>query len=417
MTRPKVDNAPGLIWRPFQDGWEARWQARTDLIARGFEPKSQRVWTGIEPTRVEASHISDICNRLQDEMKIFGRGGLPMPATTFDGTLKSLINCYQTDPNSRYHKKRYSTRRNHDSLLRRIAERHGLEEIKDIKARTILAWYEEWSDHGRMPATWQSIRGLLRVLFSFGFALLEDPECDRLCRVMGSRALQFEAPKSRNQAITADQATAVRKEARDHFGWHSMALAQALQFELMLRQKDVIGEWVPLSEPGLSDITWKNQKWIRGLRWEEIDENFILIHTTSKRQKILEVDLRLAPMVMEEFGLIADMPTSELVRSMLPATGALVYNTITAAPWGDSEFRRKWRKVANRAGIPPYVFNMDSRAGGITEASDAGADMEHIRQAATHSDIAMTQKYNRNTVAKVSNVMRIRVEGRNKPKT
>jgi hypothetical protein len=33
-------------------------------------------------------------------------------------------------------------------------------------------------------------------------------------------------------------------------GWHSIALAQAIQFDCALRQKDVIGEWVPESEPG-----------------------------------------------------------------------------------------------------------------------------------------------------------------------
>ena len=44
----------------------------------------------------------------------------------------------------------------------------------------------------------------------------------------------------------------------------------------MLRQKDVIGEWVPRSEPGPSDI-WNSdgEKWLRGLRWQEIDGNLI----------------------------------------------------------------------------------------------------------------------------------------------
>lgn len=415
---PRVNNAPGIIWRPYKDGWEARWQARTDIIDRGFEPKSMRLWTGAAPTEAEAAQISDTCNRMQDEMKIFGRGGIPV-ANPFDGTMRSLLNCYQTDPDSRYHKRRYSTRRNTDTLLRRISERHGHEQLIDIKARTIIGWQKEWSDDGRMLATWHAIRGLLRVLFSFGFAILEDTECDRLCRVMGSSALQFEAPKPRRQTMTADHAAAVRQTANHWFGWPCIAMAQAFQFEVMLRQRDVIGEWVPLAEEGTSDVTWKGQKWIRGIRWSEIDENMILIHTTSKKQKPLEFDLRLAPMVMEEFGRYLGVDPSLVTRDLLPASGPIVISTVTGMPYDAGEYRRKWRLIANKAELPRAVKNMDSRSGGITEAAEYGAPKDHIKSAATHSNIQTTEGYIRGKAAAnaTANVARIRVEGRNKPKT
>jgi hypothetical protein len=87
-----------------------------------------------------------------------------------------------------------------------------------------------------------------------------------------------------------------------HFGWPSIALAQAFQFECTLRQKDVIGELVPLSEPGVSLVVIRNQKWLRGIVWQEIDQNLILKHVTSKKQKLTEVDLKLAPMVIEELA-------------------------------------------------------------------------------------------------------------------
>lgn len=425
---PRINNAPGLIWRPYQGGWEARWQARTDLINKGFEPKSMRVWTGTEPTEAEAAHISDTCNRMQDEMKIFGRGGLPA-ANPFDGTLRTLINCYQTDSASNYHKKRYSTRRNHDTLLRRISARHGHEEIRDIKARTILEWYEEWSDHGRMLSTWQAIRGSLRVLFSFGFAILEDPECDRLCRVMGSRALQFEMPIVKKQALTAAQAEAVRKTAREFFGWDCIALGQAIQFEAILRQRDVIGEWIPLSEPGVSDVTWRGQKWIRGIRWSEIDENLVLRHVTSKRQKLLVFDLKLAPMVIEELQIMVgvqpllhvDEATKKVIvnRHLLPASGPIVISTVTGMPYDATEYRRKWRLIADHAGLPKSVKNMHSRHGGISEAIRAGASKNDVRGAATHSNISTTEGYIEDgvDVEATANVARIRIAGRNKPKT
>jgi hypothetical protein len=77
IVKPRVENAPGLTWRAKGAGWEAIWRARQDLVARGFRPKNQRIWLGIAPTDIEAVHISSRCRRLQDEMLIFGRGGLP----------------------------------------------------------------------------------------------------------------------------------------------------------------------------------------------------------------------------------------------------------------------------------------------------------------------------------------------------
>ena len=225
------------------------------------------------------------------------------------------------------------------------------------------------------------------------------------------------ALKPRVERLTADQAVALRAKAHGK-KWHTMALAQSLQFELMLRQKDVIGEWVPMSEPGISPVADTTKgKWLMGLRWDEIDENMILRHNTSKRGKDIEVDLKLAPMVLEELALHSQTPIGKLTRAALPASGPMIICEITGVPYTTAEFRRKWRIAADLAGIPKAVRNMDSRAGAISEATDAGADLEHVRHAATHSDIGMTQRYSRGSVEKVAGVSKTRVAFRNKPKT
>lgn len=192
---PKIEDAPGLIWRPHGRGWEARWQCRTDLVAKGFSPKSTQLWVGAEPSAKDAAFISDNCRRLQDEMLIFGRGGLPTTINPFDGSLRSLINCYQTDPDSPYQKNRFYTRQGRDNMLKRIAKRHAHEELRDIKARVLLAWHKEWSADGTMLATGSSFIGQLRALFSFGATLLEDPECERLCGV--TQKMRFPGTKAR----------------------------------------------------------------------------------------------------------------------------------------------------------------------------------------------------------------------------
>jgi hypothetical protein len=264
----------------------------------------------------------------------------------------------------------------------------------------VLRWHEIWSKGGKI-AMGHAMVSMFRTLCSFGVTMLEDRECERLSGVL--HKMKFKVPRPRETRLTAEQVIAIRAEAHRR-GQHSIALAQALQFELMLRQKDVIGEWVPQSEPLISPFLYGTRKWVKGLRWSEIDQNLILRHTTSKRQKDIEVDLKLAPMVMEELALIGDRPER----------GPVIIRESTKRPYDADEFRRLWRGIATAVGVPKTVRNMDSRAGGISEATDAGADLEHVRHAATHSDIGMTQKYSRAGAEKTRNVMLLRVAHRNK---
>jgi hypothetical protein len=414
-NRPVIENAPGLTWRPCKEGWEARWRPRADLVARGYPPTPRRLWAGTEPTDAERAHISDQCRDYQADMLVFGRGGFPLVAT-FDGTLRSLIGCYQADPDSTYQRVRFRTREHYRSLMLRIDADYGDDLLGSIKARDLLRWHENWTKRGVAMA--HSVMGMLRTLVNFGAIYLEDPECERLSGVLAK--MRFKVAKPRETRLTAEQANAVRAMAHK-MGRPSIALAQAFQFEVMLRQKDVIGEWVPRSEPGMSDVTHLGDKWLWGIRWSEIDQNLILRHTTSKRGKNIEVNLRLAPMVMEEINLLFNQAKEIGTKTgseeiTLPASGPIIVCEFSGRPWTTHEFRRWWRKVADACSIPKNIKNMDSRAGAISEATDAGAELEHVRHAATHGDIAMTQRYSRGNVEKVAQVMKRRAEYRNKPR-
>jgi len=408
MTKlvPEIPNAPGLTWRPRKNGWECRWQARTDLIKRGYIPKSARLFSGPPEEYTDPVVIAFIQSRstiLQDEMLAWARGGIPRaPVSNYDGTLTALAGSYQSDQDSPYRKLRYQSRVHYDSLLRKIVTEHGFLKISEIKARIVLRMHEGWMEGGKVAMA-HALIGMLRTLAGFGATILEDEECARLSGVLSH--MRFTMAKPRNERLTAEQAAAIRAEAHRR-GLHSLALAQAIQFECMLRQKDVIGEWVPMTEPGLSDVTDGNSKWLRGIRWEEIDPNLVLRHVTSKRQKAVEIPLANAPMVAEEFA--------NLIR---PASGPIVVDERTGKPWQVHLFRKRWREIADACGVPKSVRNMDSRAGAISEATDAGADLEHVRHAATHSDISMTQRYSRAGAEKTANVMRIRAEHRNKKGT
>jgi site-specific recombinase XerD len=126
--------------------------------------------------------------------------------------------------------------------------------------------------------------------------------------------------------------------------------------------------------------------------------------------------LAAAEMVMEELALSVELPADQLTRSLFPASGPIVICDTSGIPWSANEYRRKWRIVANHAGVPKTVRNMDSRAGAITEATEAGADLEHVKHAATHSDISQTQRYSRGANEKIASVQKTRIEFRKKEK-
>lgn len=263
----------------------------------------------------------------------------------FDGTLNSLITEYKTDPDSYYQKIRRRSRQTYDGLMRRLGEDYGTVRLGRIKARTLTQWHAKWSTNGRLAIA-QSLIGMLRMLLRYGATLLEDPECFRLTVVL--RAMKFPKGKTDKARMTAEYAIAIREMAH-RCGLHSIAIAQAFQFDGKLSQTEVIGEYVPLTETGDSDTIDRNEKWLRGLRWEEIGKDWVLRHVTSKGP--IEVNLRTARMVLEELRRLGDFPTS----------GPIVTCEYSLRPWHPPAFRRTWRKIADAAGVPSNVFNTDSR--------------------------------------------------------
>lgn len=350
------------------------------------------------------AHSQELAPRCGPNPPFDAQGGFstaPAPIT-----FEVLIAAYKADPISNYRKARYCTRRHYDTLCRRLVSDIGHLPLASFRYRDIVAHHGRWTTESGVSMA-HALIGMVRTVVNFGLVMLEDPECQRLALVLHQTKFKMAPP--RTERLTAEQAEDIREYAsRPGLRLRSIALAQAIQFEAILRQRDVIGEWVPLDEPGDSDVIdhTRGLKWLRGLRWEEIDSNFVLRHVTSKRQKPVTVDLRLAPMVMLQFGIMYGKPRS------LPQHGPVIISERSGLPWHASEFRRKWREIADECGVPKSVKNMDSRSGAISEATDAGVDLEHIRHAATHSDIKMTMRYSRGAEEKTANVQRIRAEFR-----
>lgn len=406
---PKIEGAPGLAWRSRADGrLVALWVCRADIVKRGYTLKTQQVWAGLADELADTARalIVGACRRLQDEMLGWAREGT-LDQPRFDGSVKSLIETYRRDADSPYHKLRFRTRRTYDVHLAVLEREVGARHLAALRGKDFLRWYEAWRD-GDHPYRAHARITTVRLLLSFGI-VLEFDHCARLKTILGE--MQFEQGAPRSEALTAAQAVAIRKAAHE-IGRPSIALAQAMQFELMLRQKDVIGEWVPLDEPGLSSVTASGLKWLYGVDWSEVGQDLVLRHRMSKsnKKKLLEFDLKTYPMVVEE---LATIPQER-------RAGPMIKEEPGELPWLSAKgFRDAWRRAADRAGVPRSLQNRDSRAGGITEASDAGGDLDTVRHHAGHSDGRTTERYSRGGLQRRSNLAVLRVAARagNKPKT
>ena len=202
----------------------------------------------------------------------------------------------------------------------------------------------------------------VRRVISFGVTLGFD-DCMRADNLLGK--LRFESPPARDQKLTRDQMEAIRAKAHE-MGLHSIALTTVLQFELALRQKDCVGEWAP-GAVGDGGLVHNGRRWVNGLIWSDIDADMILRKVPTKTRKKgirVEHDLKLYPTVMAE---LARIPRERRL-------GPVVISETTSEPYKHRTFTVTWRRVADAAGLPPEVKNMDARAGAISEAYDRGAE-------------------------------------------
>jgi hypothetical protein len=360
-VKPSHVDAPGLIYRLRQSGWVLSWSPRSDLAERGFSLKSDenrknkqvRLWPPsaatehpLEPTIEEWEGIGAWCRRYQAEMLQWARGGVPDdPLSIFDGTIKSLSKIYQTDRDSPFHNLRHVSYTNYTQRLMVIEAVLGAVRVKDIGFRDLKGWFDAFAEPevlgGKMKkARAYSLMNMVKELLKFGALVLpETSGCLKLVQLLcsppakGRRALLTFPGRQRKSKvfITYEQAKAVCEEARRQ-SVHSLALAQALMFEAGVRQKDIIGEWVPRGDAGVTDVVRGQRKWLIGMRWEEVGDDWIWTHRLSKsihgqssimdleEGKTEEFDLRAYPMVMEELRWLQKCDTAFSVETSLDGT-------------------------------------------------------------------------------------------------
>jgi hypothetical protein len=396
-----IGEAPGFEWRTRKNGQRvAYWIAPKKAVTAGFTPRTFK----FSPDLSEHA-IAQQCRRLSAEAAEWLSQEQRSIAPKFDGSVGSLIKVYQTEPLSKFSKVKWNTRHTYTKQFRLLDRMVGQRQLHALSARDFERWYSEF----RKPAypggperisRAHYLMTLFRMIITFG-TKLEIAQCVRLRSVLS--AMEFENSRPRTSLITYDMVKAFCIEAR-RSGRLSLALSTAIQFECALRQRDVIGEWQQCDDQAKAHGP-AGKHWTTGLLWgEHIDRNLVMTKKTSKSRFIeqVEIDWKLCPLIMEQMQYV---PPERRV-------GPVIVSEQTGLPYFPDAFCSNWRAIARRAGIADNVWNMDARSGAITEASTAGADDAHLRSLATHKSLKMTQRYNRPTLEKNTQVARLRVAHR-----
>jgi hypothetical protein len=126
--------------------------------------------------------------------------------------------------------------------------------------------------------------------------------------------------------------------------------------------------------------------------------SIVLRKETTKAAAIAAHDLKLGPLVL---AVIERVPAENRV-------GPLIIDETAGRPHAEHACARECREVARKAGIPDAVWNMDARAGGISEADGAGADLDMIRSAVGHTQASTTARCLRGTIGKSRTVAQLR---------
>lgn len=390
--------APQLVW----DRGVPIWRATRAAIKTGFPTKR----VNLSAFANNEAALLARCHRLTAEMNEWLSGRRDR-AVAFDGTIRSVINFYQLDPDSPYHPIEASSRHPYDVYARMIADTVGERRVDAVDGRDLRRWYAEWSaplEHGGKPRLAAARMAVIVLKNALTFAATcRKAGCAELREILSQ--IRFTGPRSRTEAPTATEIVAARKAAHG-IGHSASALAYALQFEGAMRQWDVVGKWVPLTDKRPSLIIDGTSKWI-GPMWSQIDD-MIFRYTPAKTQftsgATVTLDLRMLPMVVEE---LARLPEDA-------RRGPLIVNPRTGLPYRNWYYGEIWRKVRKIAGIRKEVWNRDIRAGAVTEGRQAAAPSDDLAKTAGHTNKRTTAIYDRDRLEAARRVAQARAAYRGK---
>jgi hypothetical protein len=416
-SMPPPGKAPGLKrGRKRRPYWIARLLVRD---AMDFPDKCIPL-----PADADDVTLAELCHehtaRLQSWLAEQRQGALAdaqqaVLRTRYNGTVLSACRIYQEHRLSTFHSVKHNTRRTYLKDLRMIEATVGARLVRNVTILDVKRWYDEWrKPDPERPGKERIDRAhdgvaMFRTVIYF-LAALRFADCKQLASEL--ERVKFEKGGAREQELTYQHAAAFIKTAmafeRDGVMPPGRALSVAIgtiaQFELLLRQMDIIGEWAPMNvarklPAGITILDLEGEQWAGFFTWENIAGwRWRMKTSKSKYRSAADFDLTKYTLLLP---LLEAVPHAERIGAVVKGSFGL--------PVRADMYRRWFRRIARASGIPDEVWNMDSRAGGATEADEAGAAVDAIQGALTHSKESTTLRYlRRGRSKKISQVAEAR---------
>jgi Phage integrase family len=407
---PQRSDRPGLKFRGTKTGQQPYWVAKQvvrDIM--GFPDKTIRL-----PMGASDEELAALCRDHTARLLawIAEAANERVTYTRYDGTVLTLSRVYQEHPDSPFHELKHNTRKTYTDSLKVIEATIGKRLVRNLSVIDVRRYYKNWrrpkfADGAERIDRAHDAVAMFRTILRFGFALGHD-ECGRLDERLKTQ--RFEKGGAREEQMTYIQAAAFVRIALQLGATgviplergRCMAIGVAAQFELTLRQKDIIGDWQPAIANVPHAIYAGGEMWVGAFRWDNIPGwRFRL--KTSKTRAATGFSLTDYPLL---FPLLEGVAQSE-------RTGAIIKGE-RGLPVRERSYRKWFRQIARAAGIPDEVWSMDSRAGGATEADEAGVEFQMIQELLTHSEPKTTVRYLRRREKRISDIAKARVEHREK---
>jgi hypothetical protein len=389
---------------------EPYWLPPKGAAARGYLPRTVRLHYPALTFSLIADAIMIVgppadfaalarhCGILQAEMLewLVDPEGCEKPV--YDGTLRSLINCYQTDKESPYHGLQENTRRCYDDWCTTLERAAGAKRLDRLTGRDLRKWFleimkpAEPTGPPRVRLARGCVRQMMPILLGYG-AEIGLPGCLELAEVLNRMTLrvpadtrrEWKASRPKKLAMTFDQAAAIvragiAKGTRKH---RSVALGVAAQFEFTIRQIDAIGRWVRAERRAITptSIVRHGKLWRPGLCYEHFASGTLDL-SASKNDKEAVFDVASYPLFVEA---LAAVPELERAGPVVVMDDGL--------PMFRRYYIKLYQELAVAADVPTAVWNMWARHGGITEAQESGVDIVDASKHAQHSNIATTTRH------------------------
>ena len=364
------------------------WQAADDAVEAGYPTKTVPLEVDFSDPHSAIARIEERCRELHAEMLAWldgDRDDRARLAPKFDGTVESLVDCYVSDEDSAYALVQENTAEGYRSWLKMIRQTVGKRLVARLVAKDFRRWYREWKKLASRrgdDGTRTAYGGIQAVRMLLNYGIESGIKCCRTLR-QDMDKIRFARNSPREETLSFAETKAVVVEAL-RCGLKNVALSQALQFECMLRQIDVIGKWTTVAPdyvPAPSEVMLRGKVW-RGLTMEQISlDTSLRIRTSKTGQPVIHKTAACELVILALGAFAPDEWTGPVARRP------------DGTPFPDRQsYAKVFRKIANTVGISTQAQNRDSRASGISEQQEAGVTDDDIQRQSGHGGKAILRK-------------------------